>query len=73
MTAFLPQGKVKQIVGSSLKDLPTKDKPTDDEPKTNFETEKSSAEFAKLYQKDSLTGGHVIMLSGELLSCVLDT
>jgi phosphoribosylformimino-5-aminoimidazole carboxamide ribotide isomerase len=61
----LHKGKVKQIVGSSLKDLATGDAPTDDEPLTNFETEKCSAEFAELYKKDGLTGGHVIMLSGE--------
>uniref|UniRef100_A0A7S0WT45 1-(5-phosphoribosyl)-5-[(5-phosphoribosylamino)methylideneamino] imidazole-4-carboxamide isomerase HISN3, chloroplastic n=1 Tax=Pyramimonas obovata TaxID=1411642 RepID=A0A7S0WT45_9CHLO len=61
----LHKGKVKQIVGSSLKDLPSNDKPTNDEPETNFETEKSSAEFAELYMKDKLTGGHVIMLSAD--------
>jgi len=29
---------------------------------TNFETSKPSSEFAQLYQRDGLTGGHVIML-----------
>jgi hypothetical protein len=29
---------------------------------TNFETTKSSADFAALYMRDALPGGHVIML-----------
>ncbi|GAQ85649.1 1-(5-phosphoribosyl)formimino-5-aminoimidazole-4-carboxamide ribonucleotide isomerase [Klebsormidium nitens] len=55
------KGKVKQIVGSTLKDL---DGPSSSasEPVTNFESEKSAAEFASLYREDELTGGHVIML-----------
>jgi phosphoribosylformimino-5-aminoimidazole carboxamide ribotide isomerase len=48
-------GKVKQIVGSSLTDGPHK-------PLTNFETDLSPAHFASIYKKDSLYGGHVIML-----------
>ena len=60
MTKFRPcidlhQGKVKQIVGGSL----TKDQT---ELKTNFTSDRSAAEFAKLYAKDELTGGHLIML-----------
>lgn len=60
MTVFRPcidlhEGKVKQIVGSSLKD-------TGAGLRTNFETDRSPAYFAKLYQKDGLRGGHVIML-----------
>ena len=51
----LHQGKVKQIVGGSL----TKDQA---ELKTNFTSDRSAAEFAKLYAKDGLTGGHLIML-----------
>ena len=51
----LHEGKVKQIVGSSLKD-------TGAGLRTNFETDRSPAYFAKLYQKDGLRGGHVIML-----------
>eukprot|EP00611_Tribonema_gayanum_P006115 TRINITY_DN153_c0_g1_i6.p1 TRINITY_DN153_c0_g1~~TRINITY_DN153_c0_g1_i6.p1 ORF type:complete len:279 (+),score=92.05 TRINITY_DN153_c0_g1_i6:123-959(+) len=51
-------GKVKQIVGSTLS---ATGEVTDDL-KTNFETTKSSAEFAALYRKDRLPGGHVIML-----------
>lgn len=51
----LHQGQVKQIVGSTLTD-------TTDDVATNFSTQKPAEDFAKLYQKDSLTGGHVIML-----------
>ncbi|KAF1333252.1 Phosphoribosylformimino-5-aminoimidazole carboxamide ribotide isomerase, partial [Globisporangium splendens] len=49
-------GEVKQIVGSTL---------TDDKaqtPVTNFVATQSAGEFAKLYKRDGLTGGHVIML-----------
>ena len=52
----LHQGKVKQIVGSSLSDDPSKG------PITNFEAEGSSADFAAMYAKDRLLGGHVIKL-----------
>ena len=60
MTKFRPcidlhDGKVKQIVGSSLSD-------SGNGLKTNFETDRSSAWFAELYQKDGIKGGHVIML-----------
>ena len=56
------QGRVKQIVGGTLKD--SADGKADSEtPETNFETETSSAEFAKMYQRDGIAGGHVIMLS----------
>ncbi len=60
MTKFRPcidlhQGKVKQIVGNSLTtnqaDL-----------KTNFISDRSAANFAELYAKDNLKGGHLIML-----------
>ncbi len=52
----LRNGHVVQIVGSSLND--------NDSGKTvtNFETEKSSAEYAKMYKSDNLTGGHIISL-----------
>lgn len=52
----LHQGKVKQIVGSSLRD---------DAPAAvaeNFVSAHSPAYYAELYKKDNLTGGHVIML-----------
>jgi phosphoribosylformimino-5-aminoimidazole carboxamide ribotide isomerase len=60
MTRFRPcidlhEGKVKQIVGSTLKDQ-------GDAPRENFVSEHSSAWFAELYHKDGLNGGHVIML-----------
>lgn len=60
MTKFRPcidlhDGKVKQIVGSSLNDSGAG-------LKTNFETDRSSAWFAELYKKDGIKGGHVIML-----------
>ena len=51
----LHQGKVKQIVGGSLKKDLTK-------LKTNFISDITADEFAKLYAKDGLTGGHLIML-----------
>ena len=50
----LHQGKVKQIVGSTLRE--------DGEAKTNFETDAKSSYFAELYQKAGMKGGHVIML-----------
>ena len=50
----LHQGKVKQIVGSSLDNK--------EKPDTNFVSDKSSAYYAEMYQTDNLSGGHVIML-----------
>lgn len=60
MTKFRPcidlhQGQVKQIVGSTLTT-------ESDDLATNFSTNKPSSEYATLYRKDQLTGGHVIML-----------
>lgn len=60
MTKFRPcidlhQGRVKQIVGKSLTEDQT-------ELKTNFVSDQSAADFAKLYAKDHLKGGHLIML-----------
>ena len=52
----LRKGKVVQIVGGSLNDDDTKG------PVTNFETQKSPADFARMYKKDNLRGGHVISL-----------
>jgi phosphoribosylformimino-5-aminoimidazole carboxamide ribotide isomerase len=49
----LHEGKVKQIVGGTLGDSGLR---------TNFVSEKSAAWFAELYKRDSLSGGHVIML-----------
>jgi len=52
----LHQGVVKQIVGSTLSDADEKSV------RTNFTAEKPAQWFARLYCRDSLTGGHVIML-----------
>lgn len=50
----LHDGRVKQIVGGSLRD--------GDTPQTNFDSQLPPAYYAELYQRDGLTGGHVIML-----------
>lgn len=50
-------GKVKQIVGGSLKDA-------GDEAKENFVADQDAAFFAKFYQKYGLKGGHIILLNG---------
>lgn len=60
MTRFRPcidlhEGKVKQIVGSTLKD-------EGEGPTENFVSEKPASWFAERYRRDGLTGGHVIML-----------
>ena len=60
MTKFRPcidlhQGKVKQIVGNSLTSNQA-------DLKTNFISDQSATDFAKLYANDNLTGGHLIML-----------
>ena len=49
----LHEGQVKQIVGGTLGDSGLR---------TNFVSDRSAAWFAELYQRDGLTGGHVIML-----------
>ena len=49
-------GKVKQIVGSTLTDAPGA------APSTNFEATQPPSFFADLYFRDGLEGGHVIML-----------
>lgn len=48
-------GKVKQIVGSTLSGKEA-------ELVTNFQTDLSPAYYAEIYKNDNLTGGHVIML-----------
>ncbi|CAM8897345.1 unnamed protein product [Rhodiola kirilowii] len=58
------KGKVKQIVGSTLKDTVEGASAL----VTNFESDKSPAEFANMYKADELTGGHVIMLGADPLS-----
>ena len=47
-------GKVKQIVGSSLRD-------EDDRAKENFVSEKDGAYYAKMYREKGLYGGHAIL------------
>lgn len=49
-------GKVKQIVGGSLKD-------SGDQARENFASEYDSTYYANLYKKDGLTGGHIILLN----------
>ncbi len=51
----LHEGKVKQIVGGTLGEDPGR-------LRTNFVSDRPAAWYAELYQRDSLTGGHVIML-----------
>ncbi|KAL9235095.1 hypothetical protein vseg_009890 [Gypsophila vaccaria] len=61
------KGKVKQIVGSTLSDL-KEGEPSSSSLVTNFESDKSAGEYAKLYKDDGLLGGHVIMLGADPLS-----
>ena len=49
-------GKVKQIVGSSLKD-------DGDSAAENFVSEKSAKDYAEMYMNDGLKGGHIILLN----------
>lgn len=49
-------GKVKQIVGSSLKD-------EGNQVQENFVSEKDSAFYANLYRENGLKGGHIILLN----------
>jgi len=49
-------GKVKQIVGSSLKDK-------NNEAIENFVSEQSAADYARMYQEDGVSGGHIILLN----------
>ena len=70
MTKFRPcidlhKGMVKQIVGNSL----TKD---EDNLKTNFISDRSAKDFASLYAKDGLFGGHLIMLGPGNLKAAAD-
>ncbi|MFT5466021.1 MAG: phosphoribosylformimino-5-aminoimidazole carboxamide ribotide isomerase [Verrucomicrobiales bacterium] len=63
MTRFRPcidlhEGRVKQIVGGTLRD------DAEAGPKTNFESDQPPAHFANLYRDDQLEGGHVIKLGG---------
>ena len=49
-------GKVKQIVGGSLKDQ-------GNQAKENFVSEQDGAFYANMYRKDRLKGGHIILLN----------
>lgn len=49
-------GKVKQIVGGSLKDQ-------GDQASVNFETDQDAAFFANLYKSYGIRGGHIILLN----------
>ena len=49
-------GKVKQLVGGSLKD-------EGNQATENFVSERNAGDFAELYKKDGLTGGHIIILN----------
>ncbi len=51
-------GKVKQIVGGTLKD-------EGDLAVTNFISERNADFYAKLYQQDGLKGGHIILLNAK--------
>ena len=52
----LHDGRVKQIVGSSLQD------DNAELLQTNFIADNSSADYARMYRQDNLTGGHIIKL-----------
>ena len=52
----LHDGKVKQIVGSTLEAAGC------DTPRTNFVSDRTPAYYAEMYKKDDLRGGHVIQL-----------
>lgn len=51
-------GKVKQIVGGSLRDK-------GDAAKENFVSEQDGAFYAEFYKKDGIRGGHIILLNPE--------
>lgn len=51
-------GKVKQIVGGSLKDA-------GNQAKENFVSEQDAAWYASQYRKDGIHGGHIILLNPE--------
>lgn len=51
-------GKVKQIVGGSLTDK-------NDFARENYVSEQTAEWYARLYKKDGLKGGHIILLNGK--------
>ena len=52
----LHAGKVKQIVGATLRDNAAT------APKTNYTSSLPPSHYSRMYRRDNLTGGHVIML-----------
>ncbi len=62
----LHEGRVKQIVGSTLHDSGTS------ELRTNFASDLPPSWYARLYQKDNLTGGHIIMLGPNNEAAAMD-
>ena len=59
-------GKVKQIVGGSLKD-------EGNQAITNFSSEYNADFYAETYQKDALVGGHIILLNSKTSEYYEDT
>ena len=51
-------GKVKQIIGGSLKD-------EGNQAVTNFASEYQASFYAEMYKRDGLTGGHIILLNSK--------
>ena len=51
-------GKVKQIVGGSLKDF-------GNQAKENYVSEYTASYYANMYKEDGLSGGHIIMLNAK--------
>ncbi|QEN04666.1 phosphoribosylformimino-5-aminoimidazole carboxamide ribotide isomerase [Thiospirochaeta perfilievii] len=59
------EGKVKQIVGSTLSDFSS-------DLSVNFESKQTSDFYSKLYKKDNLKGGHIIKLGSNNDKAALD-
>ena len=55
-------GKVKQIVGGSLRDQ-------GDQARENYVSEKDAGWYARFYERDGLKGGHIILLNPETSPC----
>ena len=51
-------GKIKQIVGSSLRD-------EGNQAEENFVSEQDGAFYANFYKKDNIKGGHIILLNSK--------
>ena len=62
----LHQGKVVQIVGGSLQENDQSSL------QINFSSERSASEYAELYQRDNLVGGHVVSLGSGNQEAALD-